>query len=80
MTNTWVGIHHAVSCYQHAARIFGPIPENIRRGLEGRPPKMLFWVTGTPRREFLHGDDMAAARLLVMRMSDEQYGEICGVA
>jgi GDP-L-fucose synthase len=68
------------SAIERDARLFGPIPEDIRRGLEGNPPKMIFWGTGTPRREFLHVDDMAAACLFVMQMSDEQYQQICSSA
>ena len=60
------------------ARLFGPIPEDIRRGLESRTPKMIFWGTGSPSREFLHVDDMAAACLFVMQMTDEQYRKVCG--
>ena len=68
------------SAIEKDARIFGPIPEDIRRGLKGKPPKMKFWGSGTPRREFLHADDMAAACLFVMQMSDEQYQQACGLA
>jgi GDP-L-fucose synthase len=60
------------------ARRFGSIPQDIRRGLETLPPKMIFWGTGSPRREFLHVDDMAAACLFVMQMSEEQYQQVCG--
>jgi GDP-L-fucose synthase len=45
---------------------FGPIPPDIQQtlGLPPHPPvppRVLLWGTGTPRREFLHVDDMAAA-------------------
>lgn len=48
-----------------AAR-FGPIPEDIQSALgipphPPVPPRVVLWGTGTPRREFLHVDDMAAA-------------------
>jgi GDP-L-fucose synthase len=68
------------SAIERDAQLFGPIPEDIRLGLEGRPPKMIFWGTGSPRREFLHVDDMAAACLFVMQMSDQVYQEACGPA
>jgi GDP-L-fucose synthase len=50
-----------------AAR-FGPIPEEIQHALgipphPPVPPRVVLWGTGTPRREFLHVDDMAAACL-----------------
>ncbi len=48
-----------------AAR-FGPIPEDIQIALgippyPPVPPRVVLWGTGTPRREFMHVDDMAAA-------------------
>jgi GDP-L-fucose synthase len=66
------------SAIERDAQLFGPIPEDVRRGLEDKPPKMVFWGTGSPRREFLHVDDMAAACLFVMQMSDRQYRQVCG--
>ena len=47
---------------------FGPIPADLQQslGLPPHPPtapRVLLWGTGTPRREFLHVDDMAAACL-----------------
>jgi GDP-L-fucose synthase len=59
---------------------FGPIPDEIRRRLESKPPTMVFWGTGSPRREFLHVDDMAAACLFVMQMSDQDYQEACSAS
>lgn len=34
------------------------------------------WGTGTPRREFLHADDMAAACLHLMRLNDAAWDEL----
>jgi len=47
---------------------FGPIPADLQQslGLPPHPPtapRVLLWGTGSPRREFLHVDDMAAACL-----------------
>lgn len=47
---------------------FGPIPVDLQRSLgipphPPAPPCVLLWGTGTPRREFLYVDDMAAACL-----------------
>jgi GDP-L-fucose synthase len=59
---------------------FGPIPAEVRAGLKnktGRPPEVRLWGTGAPRREFLHVDDMAAACLFVMQLSDDQYAAAC---
>ena len=55
----WAGIARDV------AR-FGPLPDGLQRSLGIPPhppvaPRVLLWGTGTPRREFLHVDDMAAA-------------------
>ena len=55
----WAGIARDV------AR-FGPLPTDFQQGLgippyPSVPPRVLLWGTGTPRREFLHVDDMAAA-------------------
>ena len=34
---------------------------------------MVIWGSGTPMREFLHVDDMAAASMHVMELDDETY-------
>ncbi|MEO0918315.1 MAG: NAD-dependent epimerase/dehydratase family protein, partial [Pseudomonadota bacterium] len=36
-------------------------------------PEVTIWGTGTPRREFLHVDDMAAASLFVLDLPKEVY-------
>ncbi len=43
--------------------------EAARDGLE----EVVIWGTGTPKREFLHVDDMAAASLFVMDLDKETY-------
>lgn len=53
---------------------FGPIPKDVREAL----PRVRLWGTGVSRREFLHVDDMAAACVFVMQLSDEQYAQACG--
>jgi len=52
---------------------FGPIPQDVREALPG----MRLWGTGASRREFLHVDDMAAACVFVMQLSDNQYRHAC---
>jgi GDP-L-fucose synthase len=52
---------------------FGAIPEDVRSELPG----VRLWGTGVSRREFLHVDDMAAACVFVMQLSDEQYARAC---
>ncbi|HWE52004.1 MAG TPA: GDP-L-fucose synthase [Bryobacteraceae bacterium] len=38
---------------------------------EGNAPEVVLWGTGTPRREFLHVDDLASACLFLMQHYDE---------
>jgi len=67
---------------------FGPIPKDTRDQLSARchPDKRLkastetvvrLWGSGAPRREFLHVDDLAAACLATMGLSQTQYTSLC---
>ena len=52
------------------------IPALIRRFHEAKvtnAPEVVIWGTGTPRREFLYVDDMAAASIFVMQLNKEIY-------
>lgn len=52
------------------------VPALIRRFHEAKEqgsPSVTIWGTGTPRREFLHVDDMAAASLFIMDLDPAQY-------
>ena len=52
------------------------IPALIRRFHEAKAngvPEVVIWGTGTPRREFLYVDDMAAASVFVMRLPLEAF-------
>ncbi|MGZ8995482.1 MAG: GDP-L-fucose synthase [Rhodospirillales bacterium] len=52
------------------------IPALIRKfheAKEAEAPAVEVWGTGTPRREFLHVDDMAAACVFVMQLDRETY-------
>ncbi len=54
------------------------IPALIRRFHEAKlssAPSVTIWGTGTPRREFLYVDDMAAACVHVMHLTQEAYAE-----
>jgi len=54
------------------------IPALIRRFHEARAngaPEVAIWGTGTPRREFLYVDDMAAASVHVMNLAPEVYAQ-----
>ena len=52
------------------------IPALIRRFHEAKvsnTPEVVIWGTGTPRREFLYVDDMAAASVFVMQLDKATY-------
>nr|WP_315203246.1 GDP-L-fucose synthase [uncultured Albidiferax sp.] len=52
------------------------LPALIRRFHEAREaaaPSVLIWGTGTPKREFLYVDDMAAASIYVMQLDSATY-------
>ena len=52
------------------------IPALIRRFHEAKAndlPEVAIWGSGTPKREFLHVDDMAAASIYVMNLDNELY-------
>jgi GDP-L-fucose synthase len=54
------------------------IPALIRRFHEAKAigaPKVTIWGTGTPRREFLYVDDMAAASVYVMNLDKSIYDQ-----
>jgi GDP-L-fucose synthase len=54
------------------------IPALIRRFHEAKinkAPEVMIWGTGTPRREFLYVDDMAAAAVFVMELDKKTYDE-----
>jgi len=52
------------------------IPALIRRFHEAKingAPQVVIWGTGTPRREFLYVEDMAAASIFVMQLDKDVY-------
>ena len=52
------------------------IPALIRRFHEAKvndAPEVAIWGSGTPKREFLHVDDMAAASIHVMNLNSDLY-------
>ena len=63
--------------------IYGPIPDDIKSAIGLNPstnqpinqstalPSVIVWGTGTPRREFLHVDDLVAACVFLMNNYDE---------
>lgn len=50
---------------------YGEIPADIRAMMDSG--KVTLWGTGTPYREFLHVDDMAAASIFVMNLDKPTY-------
>jgi len=53
------------------------IPALLRRlheASQAKASEVVIWGTGTPKREFLHVDDMAAACLHVLNLDVETYG------
>jgi len=50
---------------------YGEIPADIRAMMQSG--KVTLWGTGTPYREFLHVDDMAAASIFVMNLDKPTY-------
>jgi len=65
-------------------RRYGKIPEDIKTYLgigqaktrERASPKVVLWGTGSPRREFLHVDDLADACLFLMRLPGQRFDEL----
>ncbi len=64
-------------------RHYGPIPQNICQALgysaekkclsKDHEPKVVLWGTGSPRREFMHVDDMAIACIHVMNLDQAHF-------
>ncbi len=62
---------------------YGPIPQDISQALgyssdtkcldKDNQPKVVLWGTGSPRREFMHVDDMAAACIHVMNLEQAHF-------
>jgi GDP-L-fucose synthase len=51
------------------------LPAMIRRFHEAkvaRQPEVVLWGTGTPKREFMHVDDLASATMFLMQNYDEK--------
>ena len=72
-----------VAAIQADERVYGPIPADVAQAIgylaesgsldSSRPPRVLLWGSGSPRREFLHVDDMAAASVHVMTLAQEEF-------
>lgn len=74
--------------------IYGQVPDdylailNLTRGADGLLTRSVLpsadgvtvklWGTGTPHREFLYSEDMAAACVYLMNLPDEEFNELLG--
>jgi len=64
--------------------LHGPIPPGLRARLRdiasGRSTEtpVTLWGSGSPRREFLHSDDMADACLFLMQREEQVLGDLAG--
>jgi GDP-L-fucose synthase len=55
------------------------LPALIRKCHEARlngAAELVLWGSGSPRREFLHSDDMAEACVFLMQLPEEAFGRI----
>jgi GDP-L-fucose synthase len=55
------------------------LPALVRKFHEAKKsgaPEVVVWGTGSPRREFLHVDDMAAACLYLLGLPDQTYRDL----
>ena len=64
---------------------FGPIPSDLKESLGipkdqrsavSRPQSVVLWGTGSPRREFLHVDDLADACFFIMNLKEKVYNSL----
>jgi len=53
-----------------------PSPESRVRAPRPPMPAVTLWGTGTPRREFLHVDDLADACLFLMDLADDRFDSL----
>ncbi|HSO66769.1 MAG TPA: GDP-L-fucose synthase [Desulfatirhabdiaceae bacterium] len=73
-------LQHDRDAIQRDVSVYGPIPEDIRKslGIQSNSvpedtPKVMLWGSGSPRREFLHVDDLASACVFIMGLDDASY-------
>jgi GDP-L-fucose synthase len=60
-----------------SSHVLPALLRKFREAAESHNPEVVIWGTGTPRREFLHVDDLADAAVFLMRNYDS--GEIVNV-
>ncbi len=71
-----------IAAIQEDERHYGGIPQDIKEALGlaadssclvHRSPQVILWGSGSPRREFLHVDDMASACVHVMGLEQSHF-------
>jgi GDP-L-fucose synthase len=58
-------------------RRFGPLEAAFKQALTDDAAGVTLWGSGTPRREFLHVDDLADACLFIMQTPWEKLAAVC---
>lgn len=53
-----------------SSHVLPALVRKFHEAAEGKAPEVVIWGTGTPRREFLHVDDLADAAVFLMRNYD----------
>ncbi len=54
----------------HTSHVLPALIRKIHEAKKSRAPEVLVWGTGTPRREFLHADDLADACVFLLKNYD----------
>ena len=57
-------------------RLYGRIPEDFKEGLKEDVPKVRLWGSGSPKREFLHVDDLADACVFLIGLEEPTFSKI----
>jgi len=57
----------------NTSHVLPALLRKVVRAKADQEPALTIWGSGTPRREFLHSDDMAAASLFLMNLSAEHF-------
>ncbi|MEW6251757.1 MAG: GDP-L-fucose synthase [Planctomycetota bacterium] len=55
----------------HTSHVLPALIRRFHEAVSNDAPEVVLWGTGTPRREFLHADDLADAAVFLMRRYDE---------
>jgi nucleoside-diphosphate-sugar epimerase len=59
--------------HPHNSHVLPALLMRFHEAAERNDEEIVVWGSGTPRREFLHADDMAAASLFVLNMEEDRY-------